>query len=56
MSGNLDYGFIAKVMELMELEPEQQLEIIRKINAVEEILKEKPNEQKGIRKRNKRDF
>ena len=40
LNGNLDYGFLGKVMELMQFEPDEQLDIIRKIKRVESFLRE----------------
>ncbi|MEW6378067.1 MAG: hypothetical protein AB1611_00515 [bacterium] len=40
MSGQLDYGFLARVMDLMAIEAEEQLDIIYKVRKVESFLKE----------------
>ena len=40
MSGNLDYSFLGKIMDLMKLDDTEQLETIAKIKRVEDKLKE----------------
>lgn len=40
MAGGLDFGFLARIMELMDIEPEEQLDIIYKIQKVERFLRE----------------
>jgi hypothetical protein len=44
LSGNLDYGFVARVMDLMNIEAEEQLDIIYKIRRVERFLKVQESE------------
>ncbi len=44
-SGNLDYGFLARMMDLMGLESEEQLEIVRKINHAESWLRKNQEAQ-----------
>ncbi|MEW6378593.1 MAG: hypothetical protein AB1611_03175 [bacterium] len=50
LNGNLDYGFLARIMDLMAIEAEEQLDIIRKINRTEKWLKEssKAKQKPGI--------
>ena len=40
LNGNLDYGFLGKILDLMQIEAEEQLEIIRKIKRVEQFLRD----------------
>ncbi|MEW5802686.1 MAG: hypothetical protein AB1847_11360 [bacterium] len=40
LSGNLDYGFLVRIMDLMDIEAQEQLDIIYKIKRVERFLKE----------------
>jgi len=46
LSGNLDYGFLARIMDLMDIEAEEQLDIIYKIKKVERFLKEQGSESR----------
>lgn len=39
ITGAIDLGVLFRVMELMEIEPDEQLKNIRKINALEEHIK-----------------
>ncbi len=45
LSRNLDYGFLARIMGLMDIEADEQLDIIYKIRKVERFLKEQENRQ-----------
>jgi len=47
LSGNLDYGFLARIMGLMDIEAEEQLNIIYKIKKVEKFLKEQNSESRS---------
>jgi hypothetical protein len=47
LSGNLDYGFLARITGLMDIEAEEQLDIIYKIKKVEKFLKEQNSESRS---------
>lgn len=51
INGAIDLGVLFKVMELMEIEPDEQLKNIRKINALEEHIKSGSKKTPGPIKR-----
>ncbi len=45
INGAINLGALCRVMELMEIEPDEQLKNIRKINALEENIKSGSNKK-----------
>lgn len=51
INGTIDLGILFRVMDLMEIEPDEQFKNIRKINALEEHIKSGSKKTSGPIKR-----
>jgi len=58
MSGNLDYGCLFEVMNLMEIEKEDKLIILRKIQRLESIAQSERDNKSNVKSHEeiKKDF